>query len=698
MKHRRAADPPARGRAPSGGTVLAEHASAAERGANDAPNGAAAEAPAGPLGAPVRIALAATLVLLLAHAWTYRFLTDDAYISFRYARNFARGFGLVFNPGFERVEGYSNFLWVMLLAALDRVGLAPERVAIPLGLALTVALWAVVVRATLERRAALGHDALLVLPPLFLALSRSVAVWSTSGLETRAFELLVTWGALRLARETDASREGREPGAPLAAWLLGLAAVTRPDGVLVGACALGASVALGRAARNPRRWMPRVAPFVALVFGIELFRIAYYGAWVPNTYFAKVGGRLQWGAGLEYASAFALEYAAFFWAPLAIAGGVRAWRAGARARVAIAACAVLPHLAYVIAIGGDHFEYRPLGLVFPFAALLIAEGLAPWARPRAWRAAVAAAVVLAGLTFLPWRSHAEFPHAYSSGFPGFEASAGLDADRFLDPSANPVTRLPLVSTWAAAHRALLRRITARFSGVRAEEHRAFLELMRSEATKIRALVDRGSIPRDAYLAMDCVGAIPYVTDARTLDRLGLTDRQVARQSFATGLTAHGKHATLEEARARGVDLWFDDPAQLIAPLASSRFMRAWIEAGAGQSGAVALDGDGVWLLAELPRGLASTRARLPRLHAWPLADSSARAALRSRVLEAWRARLAAAPEDAEAFDALGYLLMEDGRPREAVEAYRALVRLRPGDADARANLATAEQRGSATPR
>ena len=47
-------------------------------------------------------------------AWINRFVQDDAYISFRYARNLADGFGLVWNIG-ERVEGYTNFLWTLLM-------------------------------------------------------------------------------------------------------------------------------------------------------------------------------------------------------------------------------------------------------------------------------------------------------------------------------------------------------------------------------------------------------------------------------------------------------------------------------------------------------------------------------------------------------------------------------------------------------
>jgi hypothetical protein len=74
------------------------------------------------------VGLLATLALLLIHAAHYIFLTDDAFISFRYARNLSQGYGLVFNPGLERVEGYSNFLLVLLLAGSDLLRIPPERV------------------------------------------------------------------------------------------------------------------------------------------------------------------------------------------------------------------------------------------------------------------------------------------------------------------------------------------------------------------------------------------------------------------------------------------------------------------------------------------------------------------------------------------------------------------------------------------
>src|SRR5438094_320890 len=56
----------------------------------------------------------AIIGLYMTHALKLGYVVDDAYISFQYARHFAHGEGLVYNVG-ERVEGYTNFLWVIML-------------------------------------------------------------------------------------------------------------------------------------------------------------------------------------------------------------------------------------------------------------------------------------------------------------------------------------------------------------------------------------------------------------------------------------------------------------------------------------------------------------------------------------------------------------------------------------------------------
>ena len=59
----------------------------------------------------------------------YFLLDDDQMVSMRYARNLVDGQGLVFNPG-ERVEGYSNFLWTMVMAGVHLLPMGDARTAL----------------------------------------------------------------------------------------------------------------------------------------------------------------------------------------------------------------------------------------------------------------------------------------------------------------------------------------------------------------------------------------------------------------------------------------------------------------------------------------------------------------------------------------------------------------------------------------
>jgi len=70
----------------------------------------------------VALALAAICAIYLAHVSMYDFISDDAFIALRYARNLIQGHGLVFNPG-ERVEGFTTLLWVLLLAGVGSLGM-----------------------------------------------------------------------------------------------------------------------------------------------------------------------------------------------------------------------------------------------------------------------------------------------------------------------------------------------------------------------------------------------------------------------------------------------------------------------------------------------------------------------------------------------------------------------------------------------
>ena len=112
---------------------------------------------------------------------------DDAYISYRYARSLAGGDGLVFNPG-ERVEGYSNLLYVLLLA--PACPLAGDSAILPVAIVLN-ALFAAAALVLFHRRVAdlYGQRSALLALALFAAWP-SLWLWSASGMETPLVLLL----------------------------------------------------------------------------------------------------------------------------------------------------------------------------------------------------------------------------------------------------------------------------------------------------------------------------------------------------------------------------------------------------------------------------------------------------------------------------------------------------------------------------
>ncbi|MEM7585298.1 MAG: tetratricopeptide repeat protein, partial [Acidobacteriota bacterium] len=628
-------------------------------------------------------AAGATLVLLLAQAWGHRFLTDDAFISFRYAENLVAGEGLVFNAG-ERVEGYSNFLWVLLLAGLRLLGVAPEAGSQALSLALTLALWAGVAWFAHRRQ----HDVWSVLPLLLLALTRSIAVWSTGGLETRLFEVLTLGAVLLLLVELE---EGGSPlRVPRAVWaglLFGLASLTRPDAPLIAGATLGTAFWIAwrrrqRRPRSPRRVVAGGLVFVAITAAHFAFRRLYYGEWLPNTYYAKIGGETWWAMGWKYLAAFLLEYAVWLWLPFLVAAVAWHRRRGTPEVPALFAAAVVPHALYVVSIGGDHFEYRPFDLYFPFAFLLIADGARELAhrlrhRGRAGRGWLTAGLtaVLAGLTLLPWQSHRQFPdERYLHGFPGLWAHLDPAARNYLDPDRALVYRLPGLRSLASLHRDLLHTLSSGFVGLRAEEHARFLTTVVPEGLALRQLVETGELDPDTRIAIDAVGAIPYFSRLPVLDRLGLTDREVARSTpRRQEFLAHDKRATLEYARRRGTDLWAVHQVHLLWNVEELE-LHELLAANAGPRLYYSGTSQGL-LLVRLPQGVHDTRIQLPGLELRPL-DAAARAALADEAI----ARLQSAPaDDSRTRHQLARLLDLRGRSREALAAFQQLLSVDPAD-------------------
>ncbi len=240
-------------------------------------------------------------LLFLLHSYLFRgYLLDDAGISFAYARNLAAGHGLVSQPGVPPVEGYSNFLWVLLLALLFPLGLFDPTIT-PKVVGIVLVLLAFFFYDRAGAALPLRRGRLLAgLSLLLLALNTTFTAWSTAGLENPLYTLLLVlllWTTVRdPARWTTAL-----PAGLLAAGV----ALTRPDGI-VFAAAYPLLLLLPAARPTPARpgrqragaLLAYLAAF-AVPYGAYLaFRLLYFGDFFPNTYYVKGGAMLQDAAAL----------------------------------------------------------------------------------------------------------------------------------------------------------------------------------------------------------------------------------------------------------------------------------------------------------------------------------------------------------------------------------------------------------------
>ncbi len=215
-------------------------------------------------------------------------MIDDAAISMAYASNWAHGHGLVAQPGAEPVEGYSNFLWVVLLAGLDIAG----AMTIPIVKALSAALVGLSLISLLQTCRVLIPDqpATHFVVVLLVATSSAIVTWTTSGLEN-PLTLLLSCELLRVVSEASL-RSLTARSASYAGALVAAMALNRPDGIAFAAFPMLVLVS------SDRRWLVwRYAFVIAAIYGsFLLFRFSTFGDWAPNTFHAKEGGSLSLNA------------------------------------------------------------------------------------------------------------------------------------------------------------------------------------------------------------------------------------------------------------------------------------------------------------------------------------------------------------------------------------------------------------------
>ncbi|MFA7692647.1 MAG: glycosyltransferase family 39 protein [Candidatus Hydrogenedentales bacterium] len=420
---------------------------------------------------------AALFFICYSGAVVSHWMVDDAFISFRYAANWAAGFGPVYNPGDAPVEGYTNFLWMALLALGARLCGDPVSLARLLGGAaglLTLLLL------YYSHRLIRGLDrSVSVIAALLLATCCLFLPWPLSGMETTLFGLLLSLSLL-LHFSTLGERPSRKR-LLLLGMILALTAMTRPEGFLVAALVL-ADQTLESLLK--KRWQVFFVCLAFLLFFLPWFfwRWSYYGALLPNTFYAKVGvSEAQTRRGWQYF--WRMYKPARFLIMAAMAAVLVPWVWLRRlARYYLLPLLLLLYTVYIIRVGGDGLPafrfFAPLAAPLCLLAALGIRRIIPY-RP----------VTVCLLAFLLMTNL-------------YQAFSHPECYNHVKQGDYVHTKGTLVGQWLRDH-----------------------------------------APEGITLATNTAGTIPYYSRLKTVDMLGLNDAHIARKTIGTmgqGYAGHEK--------------------------------------------------------------------------------------------------------------------------------------------------------------
>lgn len=264
------------------------------------------------------------LLLLLIAALFYsrmnttQFIQDDSFITLRYVENFLDGKGLVFNDG-EKVEGYTNFLWLLLISKLKfvsnllsfDVSLVTITQLLSMIFSFIVLIYSffftksLIKRFLPENRNSMHRTIFSLLPAFLLSQATPMIYWGVSGMETSLFVLLTM---ISLHRFLTGNQESADPVFVIVSVLNSL---TRPEGILIFLLIISFS-AMRKIPDSPNHKKlfylminSKVGKEILLysipVLIYLIFRIIYYGYLFPNTFYAKTGFTAEYlSRGIDY--------------------------------------------------------------------------------------------------------------------------------------------------------------------------------------------------------------------------------------------------------------------------------------------------------------------------------------------------------------------------------------------------------------
>lgn len=434
------------------------------------------------------------LALLLTGIYFFHYFPDDTFITLRYARNVIRGEGFTFNPG-VRLEGYTNFLWLIIIVLAGKLGAPLIISARSLSLTFSIAtllLSHIAVRPSFNGKSSSGWNESLcsLLPALLLAASAPFLVWSLSGTEIPLYTFLLLAGFIGLAR-------GAKPAAVFT--IFGILGLVRPEGLIF--YALAGFVLVIRSGRKGNVLLAGLGVLIAFYAPYLIWKWRYFGAIVPNTFFAKTGPfHLMIENGTRYLVRFFFSYGYL----LVIGLLLNRKKLLHFETVTLPTMFVVVHWISVLLLGGDWMPYaRFLLPTMPLIMLVVSNGVTELNNEILQRSKVS--------------------HAMQTG----TDEADRDAETSTAPEKAGAAEKVHKANNPVPVVALLLVFLAMIPG--AVRYDDFV----TERITVRAFASLGRhlhkiLPPQTRVGCGSTGAIGYYTDMPIVDILGLTEAHIAR--------------------------------------------------------------------------------------------------------------------------------------------------------------------------
>ena len=344
----------------------------------------------------------------LWYAWDIRWACDDIFITLRYISNWFDGKGLVYNAG-ENIEGYTHFLWLLMVAAAGKLGFDMMNASLWLGLLSFAGV--IFLSAWRARRIGL----FVPIAAIYFSFHHDMAIWATGGLETMFYALLIL-AVFTVRFQSNLSYLNKLLAVGL---ICALAVLTRPDAalLLLWFCFQELLVLLFN--RTTLKQMVKylftlgILPLLILTPWL-IWKYKFYGDVLPNTYYAKSGGLSYFSQGWDYLDSYARAYVSVYVAFLVgilgvVIGFIHRKKESLRPfgiplyiqSLSTMLFVVLYAVYFVAKSGGDYMYARFIIPIVPLYFIPVENTLAMWGSKLPWRkfAIINSVVLLAWFSF-----------------------------------------------------------------------------------------------------------------------------------------------------------------------------------------------------------------------------------------------------------------------------------------------------------